>query len=206
MGAMKPLLFFLLVNGLAVAAVPTAADEVCPLKVGQNVPGVALRTLDGLPFRLDQAVRSRPSVIVFYRGGWCPYCNTHLSALAKSEKKLLKLGYQILAISPDRPAELKKSKGKHKMGYRLLSDSSMEAAKKFGLAFKVDDAMLKKYIGYGIDLEASSGKKHHLLPVPAVYLVDTEGKVRFQYVNPDYKIRLNGDVLMAAAKALRSGG
>ena len=199
---MKPLLLFLLVNGLAVGEVPTAADKVCPLKVGQAVPGVALRTLNGKPVKLSQAVKSRPSVIVFYRGGWCPYCNMHLSALAKSEKKLLKLGYQILAISPDRPEELKKSKGKHKMNYTLLSDSSMEAAKKFGLAFRVGDALLKKYKGYGIDLEASSGQKHHLLPVPAVFLVDTEGIIQFQYVNPDYKIRLNGDVLMAAAKAL----
>ena len=77
----------------------------------------------------------------------------------------------------------------------------MTAASAFGIAHKVDDDTLKVYKNYGIDLEESSGEQHHLLPVPSVVRVGKSGRIEFQYVNPDYKIRLDPQVLLAAAKA-----
>ena len=118
-----------------------------------------------------------------------------------AEADLLNLGYQILAISPDRTPKLGESVEKGKLTYTLLSDSSMTAAQAFGIAFRVDDATLEKYKGYNIDLEAASGEKHHLLPVPAVFIVGTDGVIAFVYANPDYKVRLTPEVLLAAAKA-----
>ena len=117
------------------------------------------------------------------------------------QPKLIELGYQIMAISPDQPARVASiTKGK-KSDYTLLSDSHMKAAKAFGLAFKIDNPTYRRYQDYGIDLEEASGKKHHLLPVPAVFVLDQKGLIRFQYVNPDYRIRLDPDTLLAAAKA-----
>ena len=79
-------------------------------------------------------------------------------------------------MSPDRPEKLKGPAEKHKLKYRLLSDSEMIAAKALGIAFRVDDATVNKYkTDYGIDLEADSGQKHHLLPVPSVFLVGRDG-------------------------------
>ncbi|MDZ7681864.1 MAG: hypothetical protein U5J63_09195 [Fodinibius sp.] len=77
----------------------------------------------------------------------------------------------------------------------------MDLSKIFGLAFKVDQSTLERYAEGGIDLEESSGYDHHLLPVPAVYLINPDGLVTFQYVNPDYKTRIKSEVLLAAAKA-----
>lgn len=181
--------------------VPNSAADIRPLLIGATVPQVALQTADGKAFDLSGAVAKKPTVLIFYRGGWCPYCNTHLGQLQTAEAELLKLGYQILAISPDRPEKLGESVEKHKLTYTLLSDHSMKAAQSFGIAFRVDDATLEKYKGYGIDLEAASGQKHHLLPVPAVFIVGTDSIVKFVYVNPDYKVRLEPAVLLAAAKA-----
>ena len=62
-----------------------------------------------------------------------------------------------------------------------------------------DDAVVTG--GYGIDLEEASGYDHHLLPVPAVFVIDPEGVIDFQYVNPDYRARLDPNVLLAAARA-----
>ena len=76
----------------------------------------------------------------------------------------------------------------------------MDAAKAFGVAFKVDDGMLTKYKGFGIDLEAASGEKHHYLPVPSVFLIGTDGVIKFRYFNPDYKVRLSSEELLAAAR------
>ena len=77
----------------------------------------------------------------------------------------------------------------------------MDVTKAFGLAFKVDSKTVERYKSLGIDLEADSGYDHHLLPAPAVYIINTEGIVRFNYVNPNYRERINGDVLLSAAKA-----
>ena len=123
-----------------------------------------------------------------------------LGQLQKIETELLELGYRILAISPDLPENLKASVEKNSLGYVLLSDSKMEAAKAFGLAFRVDEKGYQRLSGFGIDLESASGEKHHLLPVPAVYLVGEDGIIQFQYVNPNYKVRLTPEVLLAAAK------
>ncbi len=76
----------------------------------------------------------------------------------------------------------------------------MNAAKAFRVAYKVDEATLKQLRDYKIDIEEASGEKRHLLPVPAVFLVGTNGLIKFEYVNPDYKVRIHPDLLVAAAR------
>jgi len=127
-----------------------------------------------------------------------------LGQLQRIESQLTKLGYKIVAISPDRPEKLRASIQKHELSYLLLSDADMGAARAFGIAFRVDDATLARYKGFGIDLEDASGQKHHLLPVPSVFLVDTDGVIMFRYVNPDHTIRIEPDALLAAASSAAS--
>ena len=81
----------------------------------------------------------------------------------------------------------------------VLSDSPMTAAAAFGLAWRAPDEMVETYKGYGIDLEADSGMDHHLLPVPAAFVI-TDGVIRFAYVNPDHRTRVSGELLLTAAR------
>lgn len=111
------------------------------------------------------------------------------------------MGYQIIAISPDRPEKLKESILKHNLNYTVLSDSPMESAKAFGIAYKVDKETVANLNKFGIDLEDASGKKHNYLPVPAVFVIGVDGVIKFTYVNSDYKVRIDTDVLLSAAKA-----
>jgi peroxiredoxin len=180
--------------------VASSADAVCALKVGMTAPKVEVTSLDGSKIDLSVEIAKKPTVLVFYRGGWCPCCNTQLRGLREIESKLYDIGYQLLAVCADKPEKLKETLGKDSLRYTLLSDAPMTAAA-FGLAFKVDDITLKKYKGFGIDLEGASGQTHHVLPVPAVYLFGTDGIVRFSYVNPNYKIRLDPYLLLAAAES-----
>ncbi len=82
----------------------------------------------------------------------------------------------------------------------------MNAAQSFGVAYRVDEMTLKQLQQYGIDIEAASGEKHHILPVPAVFLIGTDGQIKFQYVHPDYKIRLDSELLLAAARIIGKSG
>jgi peroxiredoxin len=187
--------------GTLAGPVPQRAEDVCPILIGEKVPALMLHDEAGKPYDLGASIARRPTILIFYRGGWCPYCNLHLAQLQKAEKSLVGLGYQILAVSPDRPEKLGAPKDKNGLRYVLLSDSEMKASLALGLAFRVDDETIEKYHGFGIDLEADSGKKHHLLPVPAAFVLGRDGTVKFSYVNPDYKTRISGELLIAAAKA-----
>jgi peroxiredoxin len=120
------------------------------------------------------------------------------------ESELSDLGFPVIAISADRPAKLTKSREAKGLGYTLYSDSSLTAARAFGIAFQLDDAMVAQYKGYGIDLEEASGQKHHQLPVPSVFLVEAGGTIRWVYSNPDYQVRPENAALLAAARNLAS--
>lgn len=187
--------------------VPLKAEDAKPLLKGDRVPSVTLKTVEGAELNLLDAAKKQPTILLFYRGGWCIYCNRHFGELKKVESALQKLGYQILAISMDRVEKLKETKKKHKLTYQLLSDSQARAVKAFGLAFVLDDPTVELYKKrYGIDIEADSGETHHILPVPAAYVVDRSGLIQFVYSNPDYKVRIDPkELLKAAQEALDKG-
>ena len=199
----------LLCSGISNAATPkttagevaASAAEAVPLPAGSEIPDPKLLTADNRPFSLRDAVAKQPTVLIFYRGGWCPYCNRHLADLETIVGDLKGLNYQILAVTPDSPDKLAGVADKNKLTYTLLSDPHGDALKGFGVAYRLDDVTYNKYkVGYQLDLEKWSGNDAHLLPVPSVFVLDTKGDVRFVYSNADYKVRLAADKVLAAAR------
>lgn len=180
-----------------------SAQEVQPLLVGMMAPGFTVRDVENRRFSFEPGEQANPIVLTFFRGGWCPYCNLHLSELRMAEKQLKEMGFDIWFISIDKPELLLASLDDPDIAYTIYSDSALDATRAFGLAFRVDDELNAKYLGYGIDLEKASGESHHVLPAPATYIIGTDGIINFAYINPDYKVRLHPDVLLAAATAYR---
>lgn len=197
------LLLLIVASSVNAQSVANDVTKVSPLLIGATIPDLTLLDIDDQPVSLQKLVADKPTMFIFYRGGWCPYCNLHLSELKQVEEEISALGWQIVAISVDRPEVLKETLTEGALKYTLLSDSPAEAVKAFGLAYEVEQSVVERYKDAGIDFEKNSGYKHHILPAPAVYLVNTEGKIRFQYVNPNYKERINGEILLAAAKAYK---
>ena len=185
---------------------PERAEDVKPLAAGNPLPNVSLRNIDGSAARVLDTLAGKPAVLVFFRGGWCPYCNRHLSSLRTIEAELKSLGYQLIAISPDSPQSLRSGIKEHKAEYTLLSDSSAEFIRALGLAFKVDARTREKYKGHGIDLKKASGQEHYLLPVPAVYMVDGDGMITYRYANPNYKVRMDNQELLKQARIAAADG
>ncbi len=205
---MKLSLRFALLSACAFAPVlfaalppPAASAEAAkPLVVGAPAPGASLTDPEGAPVELAAALAGKPTVLVFYRGSWCPYCNHQLAALGELEPQLLALGYQILAISPDRAEGLKKMAGKNHLTYRLLSDRGMVASSAYGVAFRLTSETEKAYQAHGIELTPVPGGEGCWLPVPAVFIVGRNGVIQFVFSDPDYKVRLTTDALLAAAQ------
>ncbi len=191
---------------VASASPAESAETAQALKPGQATPQVSLLTPEGESFDLGAAVREQPTLLIFYRGGWCPYCNRHLAALLEIEEDLLELGFQIIAVSPDQPAALQLTIAKNELNYQLLSDREMKAADSYGVAFVVPEDIRTKYEEYGIDLASVPGNPDaKWLPVPAIFLIGAEGVVRFVHTNSDYKLRLDpADILEAAEDVVDS--
>jgi peroxiredoxin len=204
--------FFAAVLLLSLSALPQAQAQIAdsaaavrPILVGSIVPTVDLTALDGTATTLAKLLNGKPTVLVFYRGGWCPFCNLQLSELRRLNPDLKAQGFQLLAISPDRADEINKTLEKDELDYALASDAKAEALQAFGIAFKVDDATLSKYAEYGVNLETASGEKHHALPVPSVFVIDAKGIIQFSYVNPDYRTRVPQRLIRAAVEAVAAG-
>ena len=192
--------FAFIFNSIGLSAqIPAKPEEISPLLIGENIPVVHIPDAMGNDFDLNLAIAKQPTLLVFYRGGWCPYCNKQLSGLQEIETELKKMGYQIIAISTDSPDNLKVSTTKNKLDYTLLSDADLNVAKQFGIAYKAPSA-------YDKLLPVSSGGKNvdKLLPVPSVFIISKKGNIRFEYINVDFKQRINPDLLKAVAQVVYS--
>jgi len=170
-------------------------------KEGDRVPHVQVASANGERVSLGAALNSKSSILVFYRGSWCPYCTKQLGAFNERIKEFSDLGIQIVAISPDSPENIAASIKKISPGFQIYSDSDMEASRAFGLAFTVDEETRSLYEGYGIDLKAASGKDHHQLPHPALFLVDENGVIRKAHMDEDYRARPPVDEVIKAARS-----
>ena len=123
-----------------------------------------------------------------------------LAQMQRLKSRLDELGYRIIALSPDGPSRLRQTIEKLGLEYDLLSDSKIAAARAFGIAFQVGEKARARFRKTGVDLEEWSGEQHHMLPVPAVFIIGVDGRIRFAYVNPDHSVRPTPEMLLAAAK------
>jgi peroxiredoxin len=172
------------------------AQDISPLLIGETVPDAVLKSADSSDQSFLSILNKKPTVVLFYRGGWCPYCNTHLSDIRDAESEILALGYQIIAISPDSPENLKASDEKNELNYQLYSDANGKLTKAMGIAYKVEERRKEKLFN------KSGGLNDGFLPVPSVFIIDTSGQIVFEYINPNYKKRMSSNLLIAVLKNL----
>lgn len=146
---------------------------------GDTIPDAALYDMKNVKTSVKTVCANKPTIILFYRGGWCPYCCTHLGEMQEIQKQLVSMGYQIIAISTETPESLAETKRKTFTKYTLYSDLDFEAMEAFGIR---------------------NGQNAH----PACFIVDTKGVIRYAYTNKDYKVRVSKEVVLAEAqKALK---
>lgn len=184
-----------LMTTCAWAQLPANAEDVKPLLIGQKVPSVQLKDSKGQTVDTKEILKQK-TILVVYRGGWCPFCSKQLAGLQEIQKEVLGLGYQMVGVSPDSPENLAHAVTKNGLGYTLLSDSDGSLIKALGVAFQVP----KNYEPL-VD-KSSNGANKTFLPVPAVYVLNEQQEVEFMFVNPDFKKRLQPKMLLAVLKGI----
>ncbi len=192
------------------ADVPLAATaaDIQPLVAGDKAPYFTVETVSGERFDFEPRSLKRPVMLISFRGGWCPYCNLHLSELRHVLPQIQGMGIDVLFLSGDRSDILVKSLRRETqddidgLGYTILSDANARAAIALGIAFRASDRTIERRRESGDDIESSSMARHGVLPVPAVFAIDRDGIITYMYANPDYTHRLSADELLAAANGL----
>ncbi|GAA0795487.1 peroxiredoxin-like family protein [Cupriavidus gilardii] len=159
------------------------------VKASDRAPEFRLRDQDGNAVSSAELLENGPLVVTFYRGVWCPYCNIELQAINEVLPQLEALGASVVAISPQTAVNSRKSVRTNSLGFPVLSDTNNEVAAAFGLRFKLPDYLVDLYKKLKNDLPAFNGDPSWTLPMPARYVIGSDGVVLYSEVNPDYTHR-----------------
>jgi peroxiredoxin len=159
------------------------------LSVGDQAPFFTLPDSGGDRVALAALLERGPVVLTFFRGHWWPYCNAELDALNKTVDDIRNLGASLVAVSPQLPALSRELIERHRLRIGILHDEENEVAKRFGLRYALPDYLTETYKALGIDLESSNGNPSWTLPLPARYIIDSRGEIRYARVNGDYRFR-----------------
>ncbi len=184
------------------------AESIEPLGEGDAAPRFLVRTVDGDNFDFDPRKLERPAILIAFRGGWCPYCNIHLSELRHVVPEISEMDVDVYFLSGDRPDALYEGLAGDTqteidgLGYQILSDADANAAIALGIAFQADPNYVERLRGANKDIAESAIEREGVLPVPAVFAIDTDGQIAYAYVNADYKVRLPADDLLNVATEL----
>ncbi|WP_338363678.1 peroxiredoxin-like family protein [uncultured Pseudoalteromonas sp.] len=171
--------------------------------LNQNAPNFELPNQHGQSVQLNDLLAKGPVVITFYRGSWCPYCNLQLKALQSRLPEIHVLGAQLVAISPQMPDGSMSENEISNMDFVVLSDQNADVAASYGVAWQVPEFLLEHMrVDRGLDLESLNNGNGSILPIPATFVLNSEGKVTWRYVDVDYRTRSEPEDIINALKAL----
>jgi len=161
------------------------------LNVNDSAPNFKSVDQNGKAVILNNLLKSGSVVLVFYRGEWCPYCNKQLMALEDSLKMKTNKGAKLIAITSEKQENITKTIQKTKATYSIISDDSLKIMTAYKVVFELDVKTTEKYKNWGFNLSDMNGTNENNLPVPAVYIINKEGKITFKYFDTNYKNRVS---------------
>ncbi|MCH4893672.1 redoxin domain-containing protein [Sphingomonas sp. SFZ2018-12] len=171
-------------------------------RAGDRAPDFTLAAPDGTAVSSAALLARGPLVLSFYRGVWCPYCNMELQALQDALPAFQAAGAGLVAISPQTRVNSRKSVRENALDFPILSDPHNDVAAAFGLRFALPDYLVDLYKSLGNQLPAFNGDDSWTLPMPARFVIGSDGIITYAEVNPDYTRRPEpADMLPAIRRA-----
>jgi peroxiredoxin len=172
------------------------------LRPGDVMPEFALVDGTGRLVTSQGLLERGPLVLSFYRGAWCPYCRTELDALQEAHPAIEATGATLVAISPEHGGISEATRAERGLYYPVLMDMDHGLALAFGLLYRLTAEQRAYYLSHGIDLPAINGVDGWFMPVPATYVVRTDGIVATAFLEPDPRERMEPDSILASLRAI----
>ncbi|KAJ5537728.1 hypothetical protein N7513_005673 [Penicillium frequentans] len=180
----------------AVGNFKSTYDPAKAIQPGTAFPKFQLSDATGQKVTLDDLLGKGAILVSFYRGEWCPFCNLELRALQSHLDEFHKKGVTLVAISPELPDQSLSTSEKLSLKFPVLSDVDNKLAKQLGLLFPQPKAMRTVFDKFSVDWKQRYGNDDLEVPVPATFLVDKKGIVRYSFVNPEYQHRLDPETAL----------
>lgn len=172
-------------------------DEPYGLKLGEKVSNFSAFDHFGKPATFESLSESAPLLVIFYRGGWCPYCNRQIRQLTEAWPEFKKRGVTPVLISADKPDAAALASRTYEIPFPVLSDPKLKAHDAFKVTMTLDADTIEKYKGYGIELSDWSGEEHASFAVSSAFLIAKSGKVKWSHSSLDYAKRPSVDQLLS---------
>jgi peroxiredoxin len=178
----------------------TGAGMAAPVP-GETMPSFLLPDDAGHLVSLEEILEKGPVALAFHRGHWCPYCRINTNALVEAQSKARAEGGQIAAILPERRQFASELRAEAKVPFPILLDMDNGYAMSLNLAIWVGEEMKRLMSQSGWDLPAYQGNNAWMLPIPATFVVASDGRVTARFVDPDYRKRMPMEDMLDALKA-----
>jgi len=169
-----------------------------PLKIGDKAPLFSLKDNKGKTVDLKSILKGNQSVVLFfYRGQWCPHCNKHIKNLQDSLQLLTAKGAYIIGVSPETSNGIDQTVNKTKASFSIISDRDYKVMKAYKVNYVMEPGLADRYKKGGLDIALANGQADYVLPVPATYIIDKSGKIKYVFFDKDYRKRPSVKTLTA---------
>jgi peroxiredoxin len=186
----------------AAAALEASGISSRALGVGETAPDFELPDPSGRMVRLRELLADGPVIVSFYRGQWCPFCNLELRGLQRALGEIAAAGATLVAISPNKPDVAADTVAGLELEYPVLSDHDNQVARMFNLVYEMTQENIDAYREIGRDIETLNGTGKWELPVPATYVIDSGGTIRYAFVDLNHRRRAEPSEVAAIAAQL----
>ncbi len=174
------------------------------VNTGDMAPGFTLPNFAGDSIGLSNMLAMGPVVLSFYRGGWCPFCNLELRSLQEVLPDIIGAGASLLAVSPESIARVKFTMEKNQLDFYVLSDAGNKVTRQYGLLFQIDEDLRPLFLEWGLDIPAHNLDDTWEVPIPATYIINTDGRVFESYVEKDYTKRMEPEAILRALERINA--
>ncbi|SDM93179.1 peroxiredoxin-like family protein [Sediminibacillus halophilus] len=178
------------------------SDIVYGRQEGQKAKDFTLLNALGEKVNLYEELSKGPVVLTFYRGGWCPFCNSQLKTYQKLLPDIEALGGRLIAVSPQSPDNTLSQQEKEELTFQVLSDTHGLVAAFYNILYDVPDYIQDVMKQIGMDLTEYNATNRWILPIPSTFMIDESGIIRSAYVNPDFMQRLDPEIILRELRKL----
>jgi peroxiredoxin len=192
--------FAAIVNRMVGRLQSAAAGAGAPA-VGEPMPPFVLPNQDGKLVSLEKLLEQGPAVVSFHRGHWCPYCRISADALARIEPEVKAAGGVIVLVTPEVQKFTRELKADAKAAFPILTDIDNGYALALQLAIRINEEKREAMTAAGWDIAPYNDSDSWTLPIPATFVVGTDGRIKGRFVDPDYRKRMDIEDLLAALKS-----
>ncbi|WP_448606876.1 peroxiredoxin-like family protein [Paenimyroides ceti] len=161
------------------------------IKTGDKMPDFILKDSNGNEVNSKDVLKNGKMLLTFFRGSWCPYCNLELQYLQKHLQLLHEKKVTVVAVSPQKAEHSQSLAAQHNLSFTVVNDVNNKLAKQLGIRFSLQDFVESHYKELGIDLHHFNGNDENTLPVPAVYVVNSDGIISYSFIDADYTNRFD---------------